>query len=254
MSFSATLFGLFAGLLIGCTGVGAGSLMTPLLLAVFGLSLPVAVGTDLWFAALTKLSGAVAHARQGHVDRRVAGLLLAGSLPASLAATALMHLGVLGEGGGLLSLALGVALLLTAATVALRGAWQPAARAIHRRLPVAAIPALTVAVGAVLGVLVTLSSVGAGAIGATFILLLHPGLSSRRLVGTDIAHAVPLTLAAGIGHAALGHVDWPLVAALLVGSAPGIWLGARLTRRLPERFTRALLSAALVVAGLKVIA
>lgn len=254
MSLSATLFGLIAGLLIGCTGVGAGSLMTPLLLAVFGLSLPVAVGTDLWFAALTKLSGAVAHARQGHVDRRVAGLLLAGSLPASLATTALIHQGVLGEGGSLLSLALGVALLLTAATVALHGAWLPAARAIHRRLPVSAIPALTVGVGAVLGALVTLSSVGAGAIGAAFILLLHPALSSRRLVGTDIAHAVPLTLVAAIGHAALGHVDWPLVASLLAGSVPGIWLGARLTRRLPERLTRALLSAALVLAGLKVIA
>ena len=255
MSFSATVFGLIAGLLIGCTGVGAGSLMTPLLLTVFGLSLPVAVGTDLWFAALTKMSGAIAHARQGHVDRRIVGLLLAGSLPAAAVTTLLMRRGTLGEGGPLLSLALGVALLLTAAVVALRGAWQPVAQAaIHRRLPAAAIPPLTIALGVALGILVTLSSVGAGAIGATLLLLLHPALSSRRLVGTDIAHAVPLTLAAGIGHAMLGHVDWPLVAALLAGSIPGIWIGARLTRRLPERLTRTLLSAALTVAGLRIIA
>jgi len=102
-------------------------------------------------------------------------------------------------------------------------------------------------------VLVTLSSIGAGAIGATLILLLYPRLEARRLVGTDIAHAVPLTLVAGIGHATMGHVDWSLLLALLVGSIPGIWLGAQLTRKMPDRLVRALLCVSLVTAGLKVI-
>lgn len=229
--------------------------MTPLLLGVFGLDLPVAVGTDLWFAGLTKLSGAVAHARQGHVDRRTVCLLLAGSLPASVTVLALMHAGILGKAGhSVVTVALGTALLLTALAVASRSVWQPTALAIHRRLPASSIPVLSVAVGALLGILVTLTSVGAGAIGATLILLLNPGLTTQRLVGTDIAHAVPLTLLAGIGYAALGWVDWALVAALLAGSVPGIWLGARLAQRLPEGLVRAMLSVTLAAAGLKLIA
>jgi uncharacterized protein len=111
----------------------------------------------------------------------------------------------------------------------------------------------TVLAGVVLGVLVSLSSIGAGAIGATLILLLYPRMSARRLVGTDIAHAVPLTLVAGIGHATLGHVDWQLLSALLVGSLPGIWIGANLTKAMPERLVRTLLCVSLVTAGLKVI-
>ncbi|MDD4868838.1 MAG: sulfite exporter TauE/SafE family protein [Mycobacterium sp.] len=255
MSIPATLFGLAAGVLIGSTGVGAGALMTPLLLGAFRLDVPVAIGTDLWFAALTKGAGAVAHHRQGHVDWRICGLMLAGSLPAALATLGAMHGAGIGRGWySALGIALGIALLLTAAAIASRQFWHAFALRIEGRLPESLRPALTVALGAALGVLVTLSSVGAGAVGSTVILLLYPRLSAKRLVGTDIAHAVPLTLVAGIGHAALGHVDWPLVFALLLGSVPGIWLGARLTRVLPERLTRVLLSAALLLAGLKIIA
>lgn len=152
-----------------------------------------------------------------------------------------------------MTLSLGIALLLTAVTVAYKQAWHRVALKLQRWLPEHRKPALTVAAGAILGVLVSLSSIGAGAIGATLILFLYPRLEARRLVGTDIAHAVPLTLVAGIGHASLGHVDWPLLAALLMGSVPGIWIGAQLTRRMPDRLVRGLLCVSLVTAGLKVI-
>jgi uncharacterized membrane protein YfcA len=254
MDWIAIASGFGVGAIVGITGVGGGSLMTPLLLTVFKLNPAVAIGTDLWFAALTKASGAVAHHRHGNVDRRITGLLLAGSIPASLVMIGLMHwTGVTRGWSNALTVALGIALLLTAVTVAYRQAWHAVALRLQRWLPEHRKPALTVAAGALLGVLVSLSSIGAGAIGATLILLLYPHLEARRLVGTDIAHAVPLTLVAGIGHATLGHVDWSLLVALLIGSIPGIWVGAQLTKTLPDRLVRALLCVALVTAGLKVI-
>jgi len=254
MDYLAVLSGFGVGAIVGMTGVGGGSLMTPLLIGIFSLHPAVAIGTDLWFAGLTKTGGAVAHARHGHVDRRITLWLLAGSLPAALATIALMHLTGMTKGwASALTFSLGVALLMTAAVVAHRDAWQRLGLRLERWLPESRKPALTVASGAVLGVLVTLSSIGAGALGATLILLLYPRLPAHRLVGTDIAHAVPLTLVAGIGHATLGHVDWGLLAALLLGSLPGIWLGAQLIRWMPERLVRGLLCLSLVTAGLKVI-
>ncbi len=250
----AILSGFGIGAIVGMTGVGGGSLMTPLLITVFKLNPAVAIGTDLWFAAITKFSGSVAHHRHGHVDYRIAGWLLAGSIPASVATIVTMHLTGITKGwAGALTLALGIALLLTAVTVAWRKAWLALGLKLERWIPEQRKAGFTVAAGAVLGVLVSLSSIGAGAVGATMILLLYPRLPAQRLVGTDIAHAVPLTLVAGIGHATLGHIDWPLLAALLIGSLPGIWLGAQLTRAMPERLVRGLLCASLVTAGLKVI-
>lgn len=254
MDLIAILSGFGVGAIVGMTGVGGGSLMTPLLLTVFRLNPAVAIGTDLWFAAITKTSGAVAHHRHGHIDYRIVGLLLAGSIPASLATIALMHTTGITKGwASALTFSLGIALLLTAVTVAYKQAWQAVGLRLERWITESRKPTLTVMAGLILGVLVSLSSIGAGAIGATLILLLNPRLEARRLVGTDIAHAVPLTLVAGIGHATLGHVDWSLLAALLVGSIPGIWLGAQLTRHLPDRLIRALLCVSLVTAGLKVI-
>jgi uncharacterized membrane protein YfcA len=254
MDSIAILSGFAVGVIVGITGVGGGSLMTPLLIGVFKLHPALAIGTDLWFAAVTKTGGAVAHARHGHVDWRITRLLLMGSLPASLATIALMHAsGLTKSWASALTFSLGIALLLTAVVVAFKGTWQALGLRLERWLPESRKPAFTVASGVALGVLVTLSSIGAGALGATLILLLYPRLAAHRLVGTDIAHAVPLTLVAGIGHATLGHVDWSLLAALLVGSLPGIWLGAQLTRRMPENLMRALLCASLVTAGMKVI-
>ena len=250
----AILAGFAVGAIVGLTGVGGGSLMTPLLIGVFKLNPIVAIGTDLWFAAITKSGGAWAHHRHGHVDRRITALLLAGSLPAAVATIAVMHAtGVTKAWSHALSVSLGIALLLTAVAVAYRGAWHALGLRLERWLPPQRKAAATVAAGLLLGVLVSLSSIGAGAIGATLLLLLYPRLPAQRIVGTDIAHAVPLTLVAGIGHATLGHIDWTLLGALLVGSLPGIWIGAQLTKALPERLVRSVLCVSLLSAGLKVI-
>ncbi len=250
----AILSGFVVGAIVGLTGVGGGSLMTPLLIGVFKLNPAVAIGTDLWFAAITKSGGAWSHHRLGHVDARVAALMLAGSLPATLAMIAWMHASDSRPAWNhALTIALGLALLLTAVAVAYRQAWVSLGKKLEPLLPPRRRDALTVAAGATLGVLVSLSSIGAGALGATMLLLLYPRLSPQRIVGTDIAHAVPLTLVAGIGHATLGHVDWSLLAMLLVGSLPGIWLGSRLTRSLPDPWVRSALCLSLTVAGLKVL-
>ena len=254
MDWIAIIAGFAVGAIVGLTGVGGGSLMTPLLMGVFKLNPAVAIGTDLWFAALTKTGGAVAHHRHGHVNGGIAKLLLIGSLPAAVATIGWMHVtGLTKAWASVLTLSLGIALLLTALVVAYRPVWQKLGLKLERWIPAARKPLLTVAVGALLGVLVTLSSIGAGALGATLILLLYPRLPAQQVVGTDIAYAVPLTLVAGIGHATLGHIDWTLLGALLVGSLPGIWLGARLTKSLPDKLIRTLLAGSLLVAGVKVI-
>lgn len=254
LDWLAILSGFGIGAIVGMTGVGGGSLMTPLLIGVFKLNPAVAIGTDLWFAALTKAGGSVAHHRHRHVDYKILWLLLAGSLPAALGTIGWMHwVGVTKSAMALLTFSLGIALLLTAVTVAFRQVWLRVGLKLDAWLPPARKPWLTVAAGLLLGVLVSLSSIGAGAIGATLILILYPHLATQRLVGTDIAHAVPLTLVAGIGHATLGHIEWGLLGALLIGSLPGIWLGARLTKSLPEKLTRAALCVSLVTAGLRVI-
>ncbi len=254
MDLFAVFSGFAVGAIVGMTGVGGGSLMTPLLIGGFKLSPTTAIGTDLWFAAVTKSGGAWAHHRQGHVDWPLVRLLLLGSLPAAVLTLASMYFTGLGKTWfSVLSFSLGIALLLTALTVAYRRVWAALGRRLEAWLPPARRNATTVCAGALLGVLVTLSSIGAGAVGATLILLLYPRMSPQKVVGSDIAHAVPLTLVAGIGHAWLGHVDWTLLAALLVGSLPGIWLGAKLTNVLPERLVRGLLCTSLVTAGIKVI-
>ncbi len=200
--------GLGVGLIVGITGVGGGSLMTPLLLSVFKLNPAVAIGTDLWFASLTKMSGSVAHARHGHVNWAIVRRMLSGSIPASIVTVALMHqTGVTKGWASALTFSLGIALLLTAVVVAFKQSWQPLGLKLERWIPESRKPALMVALGLILGVLVSLSSIGAGAIGATLILLIYPRMQARDIVGTDIAHAVPLTLVAGIGHASLGNVD-----------------------------------------------
>jgi hypothetical protein len=251
-----SLSGFVVGGIVGLTGVGGGSLMTPLLVLLFGVPPATAVGTDLLYAAITKAGGSVSHGRQGHVDWKIAGLLAAGSLPAAIVTVlVLSRFPIHGSGvTGAVTVALGVALILTAAAILFRGRLVDfAARhenAAYRRHLVP----LTVAVGLVIGVLVSISSVGAGALGTAALFFLFPRLPTLRIVGTDIAHAVPLTLVAGIGHWWLGTVDWALLGSLLVGSLPGIWLGSRLAARLPDSLLRSLLSVLLVLVGSKLIA
>ena len=250
MDWLYTLSGFAIGAIIGLTGVGGGSLMTPLLVLVFGVAPVTAVGTDLLFAALTKTGGAWAHARGQNVDWNIVGRLAAGSVPASAATLVLLHAFVPDHGklSAIVSIALGVALILTACALLFRDrlrAWSArhaAPREISR-------PRRTIIVGAILGGLVTVSSVGAGALGVTALFFLYPGLAAARIVGTDIAHAVPLTLVAGLGHAAAGAVDWKLLIALLIGSLPGIWLGSALSRKIPERLSRTALAGMLALIG-----
>jgi uncharacterized protein len=237
--------------LVGMTGVGGGSLMTPLLVLLFGVSPATAVGTDLLYAAITKSGGAWVHARRGGVDWRLVRRLASGSIPASLATIALIHLFAVDTEalGRVITHSLGIALLLTALAIVFRRSIR---RWADRRLGFGAsgAPAYwVIGTGAILGLLVTISSVGAGAVGVTALMLLAPGLATSRIVGSDIAHAVPLTLVAGLGHASTGAVDWMLLGSLLVGSLPGIWLGSHISHHLPERALRGLLATLLVLIG-----
>ncbi len=254
LDWTAIAAGAGVGTIVGLTGVGGGSLMTPLLISVFHLDKAVAIGTDLWFAGLTKVSGSVAHHREDHVDYHIVKKLLYGSIPASILTMVFMHMeGLKKSGESTLAFALGIALLLTAVTVAFRPVWHKVGIWLETWITRERRPALTVLCGAILGVLVSLSSIGAGALGATMILLLYPRLDMKRLVGSDIAHAVPLTIVAGIGHASLGNVEWLLLIELLLGSIPGIWVGAKLTKHLPETITRFALCVCLVLAAKKVL-
>lgn len=254
------LAGFAVGLIIGLTGVGGGSLMTPILIFFFGIKPYMAVGTDLLFAAFTKMGGTLSLARQRLVPWRVVGQLCAGSIPASLITLAVLNrLGPASpEVQKLMTTTLGMALLLTAAAMlykAVRGKQLP--RSLAHGEELAAMQArhwsLPLLFGAVIGTLVTLTSVGAGAIGVTVLLVLFPLLPLHRIVAADIAYAVPLTLVAGMGHASLGSVDWPLLAKLLAGSLPGIWIGSRLMRHTPDRVIRSILSVLLAWAGTKLV-
>lgn len=251
MDWLYSLSGFLVGLVVGVTGVGGGSLMTPLLVLVFGVAPVTAVGTDLLFAALTKTGGAWAHARRGNVAWNVVGWLAAGSIPASAVTLVLLHAYVPDPGklSAIVSVALGFALILTGGALLLREQLHALAARHVTSGPYSASPRRTAALGAILGVLVTVSSVGAGALGVTVLFFLYPGLAAARIVGTDIAHAVPLTLVAGLGHAAAGVVDWKLLGALLIGSLPGIWLGSALNQKIPERLLRGALAAMLILIG-----
>ena len=248
--------GLGVGLLVGLTGVGGGSLMTPLLVLLFGVHPTTAVGTDLLFAAVTKSVGTAAHGLGGAVEWRVTGRLAAGSVPATAACVlALSRLGTPGPAvEHLIAVVLGVALLLTAGSLLFRARLVAyVARRFGAPRPERA-AALTVATGALLGVLVALSSIGAGALGVTVLVLLYPRLPTARIVGSDIAHAVPLTLIAGLGHWYLGAVDWALLASLLAGSVPGIVAGSLLAARVPELVLRPVLAGTLLLVGTRLVA
>lgn len=247
--------GLAVGFLVGLTGVGGGSLMTPLLVLLFGVHPATAVGTDLLYAAATKATGTLVHGLKGTVDWRITGRLAAGSVPAAALTLWLLHQYGLHSPGAtaVLQRVLGAALLITSLALVFRPRLMALAARAPRQPPPLLTALLTVATGAVLGVLVSLTSVGAGAIGVTVLLLLYPRLATSRVVGSDIAHAVPLTLVAGIGHWLLGSVDWGLLLSLLIGSLPGIALGSHLSSRSPEKLLRNLLAGVLVIIGVRLV-
>jgi uncharacterized membrane protein YfcA len=248
-----SLSGFGVGMLVGFTGVGGGSLMTPLLVLLFGIHPATAVGTDLLYAGLTKTSGTLVHGLNRTVDWRITGRLAAGSVPA--AALTLLLLSFVGRdskgASDVITTVLGIALILTAISLLFRTWILQRVGAYADRLTARQTKVSTLLLGAVLGVLVSLSSVGAGAIGVTVLLLLYPKLPTVRIVGSDIAHAVPLTLIAGAGHWFLGSIDWPLLASLLIGSLPGIAIGSQFAARVPDRVLRPVLAGTLAVVGAK---
>ena len=258
MDWLFTISGFLVGLVVGVTGVGGGSLMTPLLVLFFGVSPATAVGTDLLYAALTKTLGGWVHSRNGTVDWKVLGLLSLGSLPAALITIALLKYLALDEKTlrSLVTGVLSVALLLTAAALLLKDSIKKIAQRndgtvyeLHHRH----LSAATVATGFVVGSLVAISSIGAGVLGTVALLFLYPRMAASRVVGTDIAHAVPLTAVAGIGHMALGTVDFMLLGSLLLGSLPGIYIGSHLSAKVPENFLRPILAAMLLIIGTRLV-
>ncbi|MDD2949006.1 MAG: sulfite exporter TauE/SafE family protein [Rugosibacter sp.] len=252
LSFS----GLIVGLLVGLTGVGGGSLMTPILVLLFGFKPATAVGTDLLYAAITKSGGTWVHHKHNNIDWSITGHMALGSVPAAAVSLYIIsQLGIDNHGTArLISAALGVALLLTASSLLFRQrllafAQQHIGQSFTRKQTTFA----TIAIGAVVGGLVAWTSVGAGALGVTALTFLYPKMPTRRVVGSDIAHAVPLTLVAGMGHWYLGSVDVHLLLNLLIGSLPGIALGSHFAARVPERRLRTLLAAVLILVGGKLI-
>ncbi len=241
-----SLSGFLVGLLVGLTGVGAGAITTPLLISGFGVSPAVAVGTDLLFAGLTKIGGAWRHHKLGHVNWKILAYLSFGSIAAALATLAVIFIfqsnkNVLGTS---IRSVLAVTLVVSAIAVPLIPILLTR-RTKFRSRTIKIRPIATISMGLLIGAIVTLSSVGAGAIGVTVLTLLYPMLRARHIVGTDIVHAVPLTLISGFGHLSIGNVDYTLLAALLVGSIPGIMLGSRLTSKFPDWILRLILSAVL---------
>jgi len=257
MDFAYTLAGFTVGFIVGMTGVGGGSLMTPILVLGFGISPVIAVGTDLLYAAITKSTGILFHHRHRNIHWDVVKLLAMGSIPATIISIVILkkiHLAGYNY-DKLITTTLSIALILTSLVLIFKKRIKSVAqhenmaaiKAIHNRVR----KPMTVLFGAIIGVLVTLSSVGAGALGAAMLLFLHPGLKTIVIVGTDLAHAVPITLIAGLGHTYMGTVDFTLLIGLLIGSLPGIYLGTRLGSALPERVTRPILASMLFLIGVK---
>lgn len=245
--------GVGVGILVGLTGVGGGSLMTPLLHLAFGIDLKTAVGTDLLYAAATKSVGTVVHGNRGTVDWRVVRRLALGSVPATiLTLIGLWYAGRTSkDAGDAIQIVLGVVLVLTAIAMFFRQAIVDRFAPSFGAVDGVQIRNLTVLLGVILGVLVSLTSVGAGALGMTALLVLYPRTAVNRLVGSDIAHAVPLTLIAGFGHWVMGSVDFGLLFALLLGSVPGIIIGSLISSRVSDKVLIPILAATLTLVALK---
>ncbi|WP_315904556.1 sulfite exporter TauE/SafE family protein [Denitratisoma sp. DHT3] len=253
-----SLAGLMVGMLVGATGVGGGAVMTPLLVLLLGVAPHTAVGTDLLYASLTKMFGVAVHGSQGRVDWQVVRRLSLGSLPAALGTLMWLHwAGSSGVRQGTIIVALGSVLILTACAMAAK----PFLNQIGKRMRIGDPthfkrfqPALTILAGMVLGFLVALTSIGAGALGAVMLVFLYPlRLTPAKLVGTDLAHAIPLALVAGAGHILMGNVDFRLLGSLLLGSIPGVWIGAHFGGRLPDAVLRMGIAVVLGVVGLKLL-
>ena len=246
------------GLIIGLTGVGGGSLMTPILVLGFGITPSIAVGTDLLYAAITKCNGIYFHHRNHTIDWKIAALLGCGSIPSSIITVNFLgHIKAQGFNyDEVMMLTLSFMLILTSIIILVK---NQLLSYINRRHSESRLiyfirrfrPQITICSGIALGVLVTLSSVGAGAIGSAILFLLYPSKKSVSIVGTDLAHAVPLTAIAGAGHLHFGNVDFNLLTGLLIGGVPAIYIGSHIGKRLPDHILRPFIALILLLMGIK---
>ena len=252
---SYALAGALTGFVVGLTGVGGGALMTPILLVFFGVAPTTAIATDLWFAAITKVVAARIHNSAGQVDWMVVKRLWLGSLPTALGVVLLISLGAKMQKLAWLTQAIGVVVLITAVGLLLAPQLQRTARSRRQGNPQkfkALQPALTVAAGAVLGICVALTSVGAGALGSVMLLYLYPlRMTPHHLVATDIVHAIPLAVLAGLGYLFAGMVDWHMLSSLLVGSIPAAAVGSLLAKKVAARWIQVALALVLLMVGVK---
>jgi uncharacterized membrane protein YfcA len=254
MEFGYIIAGFVVGLLVGLTGVGGGSLMTPILVLFFHIKPALAVGTDLLYASVTKTAGIFAHGKLGNIEWKIVRLLAYGSVPASILTTLYLRNQDIASDAAVNTIKfwLGIALLITSLSVLFRNQLAKLSKKEHL-VNARWTPYLTVTLGLVLGALVTLTSVGAGALGVTALLIIYPSRSINAIIGSDIAHAVPLTLVAGLGHASIGTVDYGLLGTLLIGSVPGIWFGSHLSSKMAEHWVRIALALILIFVGLKLV-
>lgn len=255
MDIGYTVAGFIVGFIVGLTGVGGGSLMTPILVLVFSIKPAIAVGTDLLYAAVTKSGGIFVHHSKGTIEWKIVGLLSMGSIPSTLLSIFLLKYLETAEieYDHLITTVLSIALILTSLVLLFRNQLQALSqherfaviRAFHHRIR----SPITVAFGALIGFLVALSSVGAGALGAAILFFLYPHMRAVTIIGTDLAHAVPITAIAGLGHAHIGTVNYLLLISLLIGSLPGIYLGSHTGVKLPDKIVRPILALMLFLIG-----
>ena len=247
-----SIAGLVVGTAVGATGVGGGSLMTPILILFYGISPALAVGTDLLYASISKSFGVLLHGRNGSLDWAIVGWLSVGSVPAAMLTLVMLdQIGGSAELDRLIKLTLSAAVIVTALFTLCQELLASRLRVGQERgeLRPATQRLLTVIAGLLIGAVVTISSVGAGAIGMMILLLLYPKHAPIRIVGSDLAHAVLITAIAGAGHARMGSVNYPLLGWLLLGALPGIWIGSRLGFQMNPRTLKRAIAGILIVVG-----
>ncbi len=256
MTFSYIICGFFVGILIGLTGVGGGSLMTPLLTIIFGINPSVAIGTDLVFSTITKSAGTFVHKLKSTVHWEIVKLFCIGAIPSSIITIFLIkyYISISDQINLILSYLISFSVLLTAFSVIFRNKIKVlVGKNKSYQLSGKNLTIMTIISGIFLGFLVTISSIGAGAIGATVLIILYPKLTASEIAGTDLAYAVPLTAVASVGHWWIGTINWSLLILLLFGSIPGIILGSLMSKSIPENFLRTILAAVLVIVAVKVV-
>ena len=256
MDLRASLLGLIVGFVVGLTGTGGGALLTPLLILLGWATPVVAVGTDLVWGTLTKATGALVHWRQGTVDFTIVKRLALGSIPGALAGVALLaHLRTWGDAAmdRLVVRVLGVALICVALSLFFRSFLRLRRTAESKVENLQGARWLTPLAGAIIGLLVSLTSVGSGSLIIACLVFLYRDTPLRRIVGSDIVHALMLVGVSAVGHLGIGSINAPLLAALLVGSIPGVWAGSRLSAAFPERALRPVLGTTLLLLGYKLL-